>query len=142
MMRSLFLLLFTLCCVLPASAQEAEDEEEEKKLGWSNVADVGLVVTAGNSSTSTFSFDDKLTYAWEGADFIFRAGALRVRTPDDPFAVGTPEDFEVIEDSPASWTRSTTTSTATTKKTSPTVFSGSPAADGTRTRTRASRTVP
>ena len=98
MMRSLFLLLFTLCCVLPASAQEAEDEEEEKKLGWSNVTDVGLVVTAGNSSTSTFSFDDKLTYAWEGADFIFRAGALRVRTPDDPFAVGTPEDFEVIED--------------------------------------------
>ena len=68
--------------------QEAEDEEEEKKLGWSNVADVGLVVTAGNSSTSTFSFDDKLTYAWEGADFIFRAGALRVQTTDDPVCRG------------------------------------------------------
>ena len=97
-MRSLFLLLLTLCCVLPAPAQEAQDEEEEKKLGWSNVADVGLVVTAGNSSTSTFSVDDKLTYAWERADFIFRAGALRVQTTDDPFAVGTPEDFEVVED--------------------------------------------
>ena len=97
-MRYLFLLLFTLCCVLPAPAQEAQDEEEEKKLGWSNVADLGLVLTAGNSSTSTFSFDDELTYAWESADFIFRAGALRVQTTDDPFAVGNPEDFEVIED--------------------------------------------
>ncbi len=94
-MRILFLLLFTLCCVQPVWAQ---DEEEEKNLGWSNVADLGFVLTAGNSSTSTFSFDDKLTYAWAGADFIFRAGALRVQTRDDPFAVGTPGDFEVIED--------------------------------------------
>ena len=98
MMRSLFLVLFTLCCVLPVPGQEAVDEEQEKKLGWSNVADLGFVLTAGNSSTSTFSFDDKLTYAWARADFIFRAGALRVQTTDDPFAVGTPEDFEVIED--------------------------------------------
>lgn len=95
MSRSLFLLLFMLCCVLPASPQ---DQEEEKKLGWSNVADLGFVLTAGNSSTSTFSFDDKLTYAWERADFNFRAGALRVQTMDDPFAVGSPEDFEIIED--------------------------------------------
>ena len=98
MMRFLIFLLFTLCCVLPAPAQEAQDEEEEKKLGWSNIADLGFVLTAGNSSTSTFSFDDKLSYAWERADFIFRAGALRIRTTDDPFAVGTSDDFEVIED--------------------------------------------
>ena len=95
MMRSLFLLLFTLCCVFPAPAQ---DEEEEKKLGWSNVADLGIVVTAGNSSTSTFALDDKLTHAWKSADFNFRAGALRIQTTDDPFAVGTPDDFEVIDD--------------------------------------------
>ena len=98
MMRSLFLLLFTLCCALPVPAQGAQGEEEEKKLGWSNVADLGFVLIAGNSSTSTFSFDDKLSYAWERADFIFRAGTLRVQTTDDPFAVGSPDDFEVLED--------------------------------------------
>ena len=142
MMRSLFLVLFTLCCVLPVPGQEAVDEEQEKKLGWSNVADLGFVLTAGNSSTSTFSFDDKLTYAWARADFIFRAGALRVQTTDDPFAVGTPEDFEVIEDLARELDTERYDFNGNTKRTSPTAFSGLPAVAGTRIRTRASRTAP
>ena len=95
MTRSLIVLLFTLCCVLPVAAQ---DEEEEKKLGWSNVADLGFVVTAGNSRSSSLSFDDKLTHTWKEAEFVVRAGALRINTTEDPFAVGTPDDFEVIDD--------------------------------------------
>ena len=93
--RSLIVLAVVLCGVLPVSAQ---DEEEEKKLGWSNVADLGFVVTGGNSMSSSLSFDDKLIHAWENAEFVLRAGALRINTTDDPFAVGTPDDFEVIED--------------------------------------------
>lgn len=95
MMRSLVILLVILCGVLPVWAQ---DEEDEKKLGWSNVADLGFVVTGGNSRSSSLTFDDKLVHAWENAEFVLRAGALRINTTDDPFAVGTPDDFEVIED--------------------------------------------
>lgn len=94
MMRFLLVLSIVFCCLSPVMAQD----EEEKKLGWTNVADVGLVVTSGNSSASTFTLDDKLTYAWTNADFNFRAGALRINTTDDPFAVGTTDDFDVIED--------------------------------------------
>jgi len=94
MMRSKLALLLTLFCVVPAWAQD----EEEKKLGWSNIADLGIVWTQGNSATSTVSFDDKLNYGWENAAFVFRTGMLRVQTTDDTFAVGTEDDFDVIED--------------------------------------------
>ncbi len=93
-MRFFVALSLTFCCVSPVVAQD----QEGKKLGWSNVADLGLVLTTGNSSTSTFSLDEKLSYAWTNADFNFRAGALRVQTTDDPFAVGAEDDFDVIED--------------------------------------------
>ena len=73
-----------------------EDNEAEKKLGWSNVADLGLVITAGNSPTSTFTFDDKLIHAWERSNFTFRAGGLRNRKADDTIAVGTEDDFVVV----------------------------------------------
>ena len=93
-MRSKWILLCVLYGVVPAWAQDGE----EKKLGWTNVADLGIVWTTGNSATSTLSLDDKLIYGWERADFNLRAGALRVQSTDDPFAVGTPDDFDVIED--------------------------------------------
>jgi putative salt-induced outer membrane protein YdiY len=76
----------------------AQDQEEEKKLGWANSADVGIVWTSGNSSTSTFTIDDKLTHGWENALVTVRGGLLRLQTVDDPFAVGTEDDFEVFED--------------------------------------------
>ena len=74
----------------------AQEEEKEKKLGWSNVADLGLVITAGNSPTSTFSFDDKLIRAWERSNFTFRAGGLRNHKADDIIAVGTEDDFVIV----------------------------------------------
>lgn len=92
-MRSLLILTLTLCAMAPVHAQD-----EERQLGWSNVADLGYVLTAGNTSTSTFSLDNRLAYGWPRADFHVRAGALRIQTTDDPFAVGTPGDFEFIED--------------------------------------------
>ena len=94
-MRSLFLVI----CVLFTSLYAMAQEEKEQELGWSNVADVSVVVTAGNSSTSNFAVDDKLNRKWKSSELGFRFGALRTQTTDDPFAVGTAEDFEVIEDS-------------------------------------------
>ena len=37
-------------------------------------------------------------YTWEKARFSGRFGSLRTKTTDDRFAVGTPDDFDVIED--------------------------------------------
>ena len=90
--------LFGVFCVFFASVPAIAQEEEERQLGWSNVADVSFVVTGGNSSTSTFAVDDKLKRKWESSELGFRLGALRIQTTDDRFAVGTPDDFEVIED--------------------------------------------
>jgi len=97
-MRTLILLLVVFGGCWPTLAQDSSEEKEEKKLGWTNVADVGLVVTSGNASTSTFTIDDKLTRTWENSLFTLRGGLLRLQTVDDPFAVGTEEDFKVFED--------------------------------------------
>ena len=100
-MRRVLFTVFALAWALQARAQFSTDEpnrDEERKLGWSNVADFGFVLTSGNSSTSTLTFDDKLTRAWKNAELSFRGGALRTNTVDDSFAVGTPDDFRIIED--------------------------------------------
>ncbi|HXV61445.1 MAG TPA: DUF481 domain-containing protein, partial [Vicinamibacteria bacterium] len=76
----------------------SRNRDEERELGWSNVADLAFVVTSGNSSTSTLSVDDRLVRTWENAELSFRGGALRTQTPDDRFAVGTPDDFEIVDD--------------------------------------------
>jgi putative salt-induced outer membrane protein YdiY len=86
---------------VPALAQDAPVEpsrEEERKLGWSNVADVGFVLTSGNTATSSLTLDDKLVRAWKNAELAFRFGVLRAKTVDDRFAVGTAADFRVTED--------------------------------------------
>jgi putative salt-induced outer membrane protein YdiY len=90
--------------ILGAVSARAQDtpvepnRQEERTLGWSNIADVGFVLTAGNTSTSSLTVDDKLIRAWENAELSFRFGVLRAKTVDDRFAVGTPEDFRVAED--------------------------------------------
>ena len=74
-------------------------EEEEKKLGWSNVADLGLVLTGGNSNTSTLTFDNKLARTWENATFQLNVSGLRTKTTDDRIAVvSDPGNFTVIDD--------------------------------------------
>ncbi len=96
-MNRILRLVFVAPAVFLMSAGGAlAQEEEEKKLGWSNVADLGLVVTAGNSPKSTFTFDDNLSHAWERSNLSFRLGALRTEDADDAFAVGTEDDFELV----------------------------------------------
>ena len=76
-----------------------QEQEEKKKIGWSNVADLGLVITGGNSRTSTFIFDDKLTRSWKNATLQFKFSGLRTRTTDDRVAVvAGPDEFTVVED--------------------------------------------
>lgn len=102
-MRIGLLLCPLLATTALASAQQPQttverNRDEEREYGWKNVANVGFVVTSGNSSTSTLSVDDKLTRVWKNAELTFSGGALRVRTVDDRFAIGSENDFVVVED--------------------------------------------
>ena len=88
------LLLICLALVIPATTL-AQDEEEEKELGWSNVTDLSLVITDGNSSTETFGFKNRLRREWARARYTFRIDAVRSNTADDPIAVvRDPEGLE------------------------------------------------
>lgn len=59
----------------PASAQQGE-----KKLGWSDTAELSYVVTGGNSETQTLGFKDKLLRRWSNALFTLNAGAIRAQS--------------------------------------------------------------
>ena len=96
MNRILRLVVVTPAVMLMSLGGILAQEEEEKKLGWSNVADLGLVVTAGNTPKSTFTFDDKLSRVWEGSTLTFALGGLQTHDADDTYAVGTEDDFELI----------------------------------------------
>ena len=83
---------------LPAAAQEAKPEE--KKYGWFDSAELGLVLTSGNTETSTFGLKNTLLRVWEKQRFEIKLGGIRVETTDRRlFAVGdSPGDFTVEED--------------------------------------------
>ena len=62
--------------VAPADALETK----EKKLGWTDSAELSFVVTGGNAETAAFGFKNKLTRTWESARFQLNAGGIRVET--------------------------------------------------------------
>lgn len=93
----LICLAIPLCLIsMPSWAQE---EEAEKELGWSNSTDLGLVITDGNSSTETLSFNNFLQRLWNNSRYTMRIEAVRSNTADDPFAVviGEPDGDFYIE---------------------------------------------
>ena len=47
---------------MPERDSEAQDEDEEEKLGWSNVTDLSLVVTQGNSETGHHLIKNQYTF--------------------------------------------------------------------------------
>jgi hypothetical protein len=87
--------LMTLCLaacvglgVDKAGAQE--NAKEPSKLGWSNDADLSLVLTAGNSASQTWAFTDELRHAWNDARFEFEVNVVRSNTSDDRFLMVAP----------------------------------------------------
>lgn len=85
----------TMSAVLAAAPAFAQDGEGE--LGWKNSTELGLVLTAGNSSTTNINVRNVFAYDWEQADLDWEFGILRVSSDDDRFALGTEDDFEIIE---------------------------------------------
>ena len=69
----------------------AQDKAKEPpKLGWSNSADLSLVVTAGNSAAQTWGFTDELVHVWKNARFELEGKVVRSDTSDDHFFMVAP----------------------------------------------------
>jgi len=85
--------LFVLLLV-PTVVAAQDKPAEAKKLGWKDTAELGYVMTSGNSDSSTLGLKNTLVYDWEEARFEMKLGAIRVEsTPVPFFAVGTATDF-------------------------------------------------
>src|SRR5262245_21043580 len=71
-----------------AHAQEqgqAKAKEDEARLGWSNASDLSLVLTSGNSDSTTLGFSNKLRYRWPVARFEFEVNVVHADKSDDRF---------------------------------------------------------
>lgn len=72
--------------------------QDERSLGWSDVAEVTFVLTAGNASSSTFGLKNTAEHLWEKAAFKLRFGAVRAKSGTTArTASGTPDNFTVSE---------------------------------------------
>jgi len=68
------------------------------KLGPSNNTELGLVVTSGNSRSTSVGLRNLFLYRWSNAELRWEGGWLRVASRNgDRYAVGSAGDFEVVE---------------------------------------------
>jgi putative salt-induced outer membrane protein YdiY len=95
-----------LIAAIPARAQQvatptgttAVDEKAFKidAPGTYANADLSYVLTSGNSTATSLGFKGDVTHRWAKHSIGFAAGGTRASSsPDERYAVGTPEDFEV-----------------------------------------------
>jgi hypothetical protein len=85
------------------AAWSQEPPPPEKKLGWQDKAELALVLTAGNSETSTLGFRNLLSRIWTDAELHFEVSGLRTETATiTTTPVGTSADDFVLQDESAS----------------------------------------
>jgi len=91
---ALVILVFSL--LRPAALVAQQDREP----GWYDQAEVSFVLTAGNSESSTLGVKNRLERLFPGSKLAFDAGGIRVETEStERSAIGTPDDFVIIEQS-------------------------------------------
>lgn len=102
--KTIVILAALLAGAVAVMAQEpapAAAPEKPKDEGWKSTAELGYVVTGGNSSTSTFSLADTSTRKWAKDSLTFKAFILRSNaTTLTRTAQGTETDYvlTVIKD--------------------------------------------
>tara|TARA_B100001123_G_scaffold42844_1_gene44034 strand:- start:318 stop:1202 length:885 start_codon:yes stop_codon:yes gene_type:complete len=73
----------------------------DSQMGWSGEAELTLVLTAGNTETSTLGFRNEIVRTWDSSELLIDVGA--VRTESTTFtrkAIGTSsESFQIIKES-------------------------------------------
>jgi putative salt-induced outer membrane protein YdiY len=83
----------------PTAAQAVDEKAFKADVpGLYANADLSYVLTAGNSSSSSLGFKGDLTRRWEKQSIGFAVGGIRASSSpaDSRYAVGTPDDFEVV----------------------------------------------
>src|SRR5689334_11349588 len=84
-------ILVTTCLGTGTGDASAQDNAKAPpKLGWSNSADLSLVLTAGNAAAQTWGFTDELGYVWKDARFEFGINVVRSNKSDDRFFIVAP----------------------------------------------------
>lgn len=82
------------------AALAPDDDSDEPLSGFYDTADLSLVITGGNSSTTTFGLSNLAEYYWTKSSLRFDFGGLSTnsRPPEDRKAVETGDGgFEIVE---------------------------------------------
>ena len=74
----------------PGAAEEATEETAEDGPQWSNSTDLSIVLTEGNSTTSTLGFKNLLRREWKRAWIELKLDSVRSETADDRFVILVP----------------------------------------------------
>lgn len=90
-----FLTILFVCSAAMSFGQESEEE----KRPWTNVTELSVASTSGNSEGTTYSFKNDYAYAWDNANFTFKLGGFRADSVTfNRFATGTLDDFVIVEE--------------------------------------------
>lgn len=83
---------------LSSVAPTLQAQDAEKELGWFLTAEFASVWTGGNSESSTLGLGATLRRVWQRSELRFDAKAIRTESSlKTRTAVGTPTDFDVVE---------------------------------------------
>jgi hypothetical protein len=106
MLRPISISTVLCLALLSVPARSQEPPPAEKKLGWQDKGELALVLTAGNSETSTFGFRNTLSRIWNDAELHIEVAGLRTETATvTATPVGTSaDDFVLREDSSSALT--------------------------------------
>ena len=74
----------------PGAAEEPTEETAEDGPQWSNSTDLSIVLTKGNSTTSTLGFKNLLRREWKQAWIELKMDSVRSETADDRFVILVP----------------------------------------------------
>ena len=66
--------------VFAARTAWAQDPAAAPTRPWSNVTDLGIAATSGNSESKNFAFSNKYAYKWTNSEFNLDAAALRAES--------------------------------------------------------------
>jgi hypothetical protein len=96
--RALAGLLGCLLVTMSPAAWAQAPPAAPPKLGSSNNTELGLVLTTGNSRSTSVGLRNLYLYRWSNAELRWEGGWLRVASREgNRFAVGSADDFEVVE---------------------------------------------
>lgn len=77
-MRTSMLIAVAALASIAAAAAEAPARP------WTDAAEVGVILTSGNSQSTNFAAANKYAYTWENAEFVSNAAALRAESRPKP----------------------------------------------------------